>query len=273
MVSLVLVCFFLGWEVLQFKALGSKYFGGDNFYDLSIFSLILVVDLWDLIKNEVYSELQWVMFLTMWVLIILKYIRVFKPTRKYVKMIMILLEDVTVFLVMLFVIIFAYMHLLVVLSDGSLSFSDTFKISYTLSFGELDDTRDEGFIEWMNFMIFSFSITLVLMNLLIAIMSDSYEHVMETAVAADIDIILGDIIELEEIFSYFYPVEQKYEYFFISEPLAIADSDGTEVWDGVLGRITKTVKEKANDIRNDIHKMTKNQDKQKSGMDEIKSAL
>lgn len=112
-------------------------------------------------------------------------------------MIMEILTDVTIFLIMLFIIIFAYSHLLIVLSDEDYTFESTFKSSYVLSFGELDDSRNNGLIDWINFMIFSFSITLVLMNLLIAIMSDSYERVMEKAVAADIEIIIGDILELE----------------------------------------------------------------------------
>lgn len=167
-----------------------------------------------------------------------------------------LLSDVLVFLAMLFIIIFAYMHLLVILGDGELSFSDTFKISYTTTYGELDDSKDDGFIAWMNFMIFTFAMTLVLMNLVIAIMSDSYEHVMEIQISADIDILIGDVLELEEIVSFFKTPEQRYEYFFISIPSVLAESEEGE-WEGMLGKVTRTIKDYVRDINGDLEKIDK----------------
>lgn len=271
--SLIINSMFLFWEMLQLIALKSKYFSGDNLFDFSIFVLAFVVCLCDIVGLNPIAEVQWIMFLTMWMLLILKYIRVFKPTRKYVKMIMELCVDITVFLAMLLVLIFAYMHLLVVLSDGETSFVDGFKVSYMLSYGELDDSRDDGFIAWMNFMIFSFAIPLVMMNLLIAIMSDSYGHVMETAVAADVDIILDDIIELEELIGYYFPVDPKFEFFFVSEPLTITQQESVDVWDGVLGRITKTVKQQSNFIRGNISSMFKRQEKLQGEIDDVKEAI
>lgn len=205
-----LVSLFIIWEFIQIITLKTRYIRFDNLIDLANFTLIVLAVLWDLTGNDVINEVQWVKFLLMWKLIIFKYIRVFKPTRKYVKMIMEVLRDVTVFMIMLFIIILAYMHLLVILSEGDMEFRDSFKISYTLSFGELDETRDDGWVAWINFMIFSFTLPLVLMNLLIAILSDSYGHVMETAVAADIGILIGDILEVEEAINYLFKVKQKY---------------------------------------------------------------
>ena len=57
--------------------------------------------------------------------------------------------------------------------------------SYVLAFGELGSFSDVTMMQFIIFIIFSLFIPLVLMNILIAIMSDAYERVQANAIAAD----------------------------------------------------------------------------------------
>ena len=72
-----------------------------------------------------------------------------------------------------------------------------------MAFGDFSDFTDDytttGFII---FAFFSFFVTLIMMNLLIAIMSDSYERVQANSLAADARILASLILEMEEIYNY-----------------------------------------------------------------------
>jgi len=59
--------------------------------------------------------------------------------------------------------------------------SATLKGSYVMAFGELGDYANMNFVQFFIFALFSFFIPLLLMNMLIAIMSDAYERVQSNA--------------------------------------------------------------------------------------------
>jgi len=71
--------------------------------------------------------------------------------------------------------------------------------SYVLSFGELGDFGGFPVIQFIIFALFSFFVPLVLMNMLIAIMSDVYERVQSNAAAADARQLAEMIHEMEEL--------------------------------------------------------------------------
>jgi hypothetical protein len=58
-------------------------------------------------------------------------------------------------------------------------------MSYVLSYGDLGSFDEFMYLKFFIFMMFSFLIPLVLMNMLIALMSDSYSRVQTNAVSAD----------------------------------------------------------------------------------------
>ena len=63
--------------------------------------------------------------------------------------------------------------------------NDSFRNSYVLALGELGEFGDFTWLQFVIFIMFSFFVPLVLMNMLIAIMSDAYERVQANAIAAD----------------------------------------------------------------------------------------
>ena len=95
-------------------------------------------------------------------------------TRRYVIMIIETIRDTYKFYVILVCCIFSYfLFLLLTQDDGYLN---VFKTTYTLTLGELD-FEELNFTRFLIFVVYTTLITLVLMNLLIAILSDAYELV------------------------------------------------------------------------------------------------
>ena len=111
----------------------------------------------------------------------LNYLLVFKPTRYLIKMIFEIIKDIKTFLIILFSSLFAYAQISFVLDAGSPDVEHDFvlqlKNAYVLSFGELGAFDEFSSLRFIVFIIFSFLIPLVLMNMLIALMSDSYSRV------------------------------------------------------------------------------------------------
>ena len=122
-----------------------------------------------------------ILFLLMWYKII-NYLSVFKPTRYLIKMIFEIISDISTFMIIMFTALFAYAQIYYVIdntttSEGASDFIGYISDSYVLSLGELGDYDTYGFLKYFTFMIFSFLVPLVLLNMLIAIMSDSYSRV------------------------------------------------------------------------------------------------
>ena len=66
-----------------------------------------------------------------------------------------------------------------------------------LAFGDFGDAKTDNPLQLLLFALFTFFTSLVLMNLLIAIMSDSYERVQANAAAADARALAEMILEME----------------------------------------------------------------------------
>lgn len=89
-----------------------------------------------------------------------------------------IINDITTFLLILFTALFAYAQITYVLTQkGSRDIITDLANSYVLSMGELGEFGEFYYMQFFIFMMFSFLVPLVLMNMLIAIMSDSYARV------------------------------------------------------------------------------------------------
>ncbi len=86
--------------------------------------------------------------------------------------------------------------------------------SYVLAFGEFNNTEQITMFEYVVFVFFVFFITLVLMNLLIAIMGNTFANVQANIVSADLRILAKMLIEIEEIHAYREKVKDSLVYLF-----------------------------------------------------------
>lgn len=124
---------------------------------------------------ELPTYLVPVMFMFMWFKI-LAYLTVFKPTRYLIKMIFEIIGDITTFLIILFTALIAYAQICYVIdNDGEVDMQ--VRNSYVLALGELGEYEEFSFMKFLVFVLFSFFIPLVLLNMLIALMADSYTRV------------------------------------------------------------------------------------------------
>lgn len=71
--------------------------------------------------------------------------------------------------------------------------------SYVMTLGELGEFEDIPIPNFLIFVLFSFLIPLVLMNMIIALMGDSYTRVQTNAIAADARALADMLFELEEV--------------------------------------------------------------------------
>ena len=92
-----------------------------------------------------------------------------------------IINDITTFLIILFTALFAYAQITYVMTiettDVHKDLENDLKNSYVLGLGELGDFPAFGYLHFAVFMMFSFLVPLVLMNMLIALMADSYTRV------------------------------------------------------------------------------------------------
>ena len=148
------------------------------------------------------------------------------------------MRDTYKFYVILGCFIFSYfLFLLLTQDDGYLN---VFKITYTLTLGELD-FEELNFTRFMIFVVYTTLITLVLMNLLIAILSDAYELVQSEKRYYDGKSKLHRSLMYEKIivfFMKFYSEEKEQEdhYLFASMPLNYEEDVDNED-EGMIGKI------------------------------------
>merc|ERR1712083_812678 len=124
-----------------------------------------------------------------------------------------------------------------------------FRIAYALSLGELDEFQELSMTAFFIFLIYTILITLVLMNLVIAILSDKYEEVMAHKLFFVGRARLDKSLSYEKMliaFSKFFnettdSEEAKWHYLFVSKALTLDEDEGTQ-WEGMIGHMVKTFK-------------------------------
>mmetsp|Transcript_22378 Transcript_22378/g.16861 ORF Transcript_22378/g.16861 Transcript_22378/m.16861 type:complete len:123 (+) Transcript_22378:2239-2607(+) len=102
--------------------------------------------------------------------------------------------------------------------------------------------------QFIFFVVFSFFIPLLLMNMLIAIMSSAYERIQENSEAADARMLAELQLEYEEIITFFVKQSDKvrhYFLFFSEEQEAEQDEDSLE---SVQKSVTENI-ERVNEVK------------------------
>ena len=120
------------------------------------------------------------------------------------------------------------------------SYLTILKTTYTLTLGELE-FEDLNTTNFAIFVVYTTLITLVLMNLLIAILSDAYEIVQSERKFYDGKAKLDRTLMYERLAIFFIKLfkietEQKDQFLFISMPLNYEDDQNIED-EGMIGKI------------------------------------
>ena len=162
------------------------YLNFENIFDLIVYILVTICQVYYRTTGNIYngyffpehdSYFQEFLLFTILALhlnLILQYMIAFKVTRRYVIMIIQTFKDTIPFYVILVGFIVSYSVFLMLTQDED--YLAIFKVTYTLTLGELD-FEELGISRFIIFVAYTTLITLILMNLLIAILSDAYELV------------------------------------------------------------------------------------------------
>jgi WD40 repeat protein len=204
LVVLGLNTIFYLYEIFQLTGAGIEYF-----YDFwNCIDMIRIVHIfiyeayYFFIYPTDYYAKDHIFFITIltWIRA-LAYFRIFDTTRYLIKMIMEILKDMVPFLVILLFSTIGFAYLLLVLrvdTNPDQTFSDAFILSYRAAYGDWDL---EGFqlSEWIWFFIVSAMNPLIMLNMLIAIMGDTYDRVQEMQQVADMKELCSMIFEIESV--------------------------------------------------------------------------
>jgi hypothetical protein len=194
--------FFFLFEIYQAFTTGLSYFMDFwNYIDIIRSPVCITWAILTLMKYEgnlldvltlITNLLCWVRGLT--------YFRTFKPTRVFVRMVIEVTKNTSSFLILLAYTTLAYGTLMLASSEpeGRLTFMDNMLRAYLLDLGDFDY---EGFTnsKWIVFFIASIINCIIMLNLLISILGDSYAEVQETLIESDYSQMLDVIVEFEKL--------------------------------------------------------------------------
>lgn len=127
----------------------------------------------------------------------ISYFRMFDGTRYMVRLLSEVIKDMQVFFVILFysTLAFSFIYLLRV---NELSFSEYLVVSYRLDLGDFNADFTELF-DWIIFFLATVINPLIMLNLLISIMGDTYSKVQESNDIANFQELTEMIIEIEKL--------------------------------------------------------------------------
>jgi len=188
---------FLIREVIQMKSCGLAYFADAwNLIDLlslAINAVYVFGEVTDGISFEVLQVVGSIAILFMWIKLFY-WMRIFKPFSAFIRMITEIIMDIKVFLVMLFISLCAFANIIFVLNLNRIKTAqnpifesyigippiDAIMHAYLTGLGDFGkDTYsdDNSQVVWVMFVLATVIVQLIFMNLLIAIMGESFSRI------------------------------------------------------------------------------------------------
>jgi len=182
-------------EVLQFVSLGKKYFRDlQNYIDLLkifgcfSFGTYVLVDGFGITNSS-----HWLTFLVT-LLSFLQSLVIFQ-TRHYIGLIEAVTVDIVPFFVILIYFVLGYCTVMATTND--LNFVDSFKGAYELILGDFD-TSNMSDLQWLIFFFGAIFNVIMTLNLLISIISESFDKISFTSKEAETRTRMELILEVEE---------------------------------------------------------------------------
>ena len=261
----VISVFFLGIELLEILSEGIiSYFGSIwNYLDLSIHCLVFstLVIIWSGVeqnsKNWLFSFMLAFTYFR-WI----SYFRVFKQTRKLMRMIIQIIKDMRGFSSLLAFIIFG-LSLIFYQFDRETSYSTHLLNSYKLLYSDYD--LDDMSTGMMFFTLIVIAIVcIVLLNMLIAIMGDTFGAMQESTLILDNKEMLELVLESMKILEPLDPLKKKirkaqdveansHMYMFCAEEKTDKETDDEDETQQALSQMES----KFNSLQNQLYQLKK----------------
>mmetsp|Transcript_2938 Transcript_2938/g.4004 ORF Transcript_2938/g.4004 Transcript_2938/m.4004 type:complete len:230 (-) Transcript_2938:532-1221(-) len=185
---------------------------------------------------------------------LLDWLRLFEQTAFYVLLVGETLSDIKFFLLVLFTTLMMFGAPLLMLNSNDASLIDsTFDFwfldmlfnQYLLALGEfstLDNfaDNDQGKLAYLFFIFATFISQLTILNMLIAVMGDTYERIIENKEVNATMTKLTIMDDMNALLPHETSSKQKDVYLFVTKPLN-DDGDDNDSWEGSLKRIVRVV--------------------------------
>mmetsp|Transcript_35065 Transcript_35065/g.31597 ORF Transcript_35065/g.31597 Transcript_35065/m.31597 type:complete len:201 (+) Transcript_35065:748-1350(+) len=180
--SIFFDCFVLIYELIQMKLYGFREYWSNvaNIVDFSSSILIIVASIfgWALDSLDPLA-VNWVVSVAIifGYTKLLSYAKVFDNTRRFIRITGEIIWDMRSFIMMLLFIFFSFTIIFICLDEAEeFTFGSMFLLSYNYLFANYES---EGLTtsQYIFFVIFTLLLAVVLINMLIAIMGDSYSRV------------------------------------------------------------------------------------------------
>ena len=258
--------FFTLFEMVQVFSLKYGYFYSfKNYIDISRLILGFIFGIQSLVsefENFNSSNLLTIATSILFWLEGIAAFELFRSTRYYVLMIEEVIKDIRGFLLILVYFVTAYCSVFGTTTNSD--FSNTFKLSYDLLLGdfsssELNDTQ------WFVFVIGSILNLIIMLNLLISIISDSFDRIKVEQTESETRVRLGLVLEIEN--TMFWNRDKGEPTFFslITEYEEGGQQD--------LENKIKKLEEDTQDIKNKIEEVSENTQKNSEKIDKLLSIL
>ena len=220
------------WESIQMYMGGIiEYFKDTwNRIDFLRFTLTMIWVVWNLSTDDKFLEYR----ILAWLVALLNFIRgltgfrVFDGTRYYVRLILRALGDMGYFFIMLgySTITFGVMFQLS-RANTVFDFKTLWMDSYSLNFGNFEAQEQYQFsFETLAYMLATIVNVILMLNLLISILGDSYSNFQTDKVFIDYSEKASVILEIQKMF-FWVGIEKEYKYFHVMCSSAAADEDET----------------------------------------------
>jgi WD40 repeat protein len=260
----------LSWEIAQIIATGKQYFL-DSWNIVDILSITATFT-WIALDFSGINELwlHWVVALLSIVRGITGF-RAFTMTRFYIGLILVSVKKITSF-----VIIFIYTTLsfgllrLVALSEP-VGFHSLWLDSFVLVTGKIDYFESANFdLLTVTFMIAVFLNVILMLNMIISILGDSFDEFQVLQVYYDKKEMCEVILEIEQIFSLFGPKEEKR---FIHTCTGFYNENEEGMWQGRVVEVSDVVEKNAELTRQNIKAVDENIKKVEKNINEKLSVM
>lgn len=189
-----------GFELMQMIITAGEYWTELwNYIDLLRSSLcfLYVYGLWFVAEKDAYT-LACLSLLTLfsWVRGI-SYFRLFKGTRYFINLLFAVFQDMGSFLVLLVYCTMSFVFIRMIY-DPENGFADHLHDSFVLNFGDIGGEASKDPIEWIVITLMMMINPIIMLNLLISILSDTYSRVQTNSAIADMKELNDMIVEVEQ---------------------------------------------------------------------------
>ena len=261
---LIMAAYMAYIEVEQLRFHGLEYFRSFwNLVDLISLVLNLVTIICDFagLRTVDVATLAAIAVLFMW-LKVFYFLRIFNTTASMVRMIVEITSDMKYFLMVLMMAVFAFANAFYILNVGEPDMAQLFPYSLVFSYrmglgdfitDEFGGSKDEILV-WVMWFVNTLIINIILLNLLIAIMGDTFDRVQETTEASMLKEITGTMQENEFLFNR----ERTWKE---ARYIIIVQSEQAEnaapSWEGRLAAMKRLIEDKAKEQKVDARRIEK----------------